>query len=71
MCFYLFAVKCLCGGFHGSIPPQNQVGSSILQSFEILANLSPDTTLLVSETKLETNQDTVQCGGEFVNFLSL
>ena len=33
MSIYLLALRCLCGGFHGSMPPQNHVGSSMIILF--------------------------------------
>ena len=33
ICIYLLALRCLCGGFHGSMPPQNHVGSSMIILF--------------------------------------
>ena len=33
ICMYLLALRCLCGGFHGSMPPQNHVGSSMIILF--------------------------------------
>ena len=39
ICIYLLALRCLCGGFHGSMPPQNQVGSSMVIGFIIYLKL--------------------------------
>ena len=39
MSIYLLALRCLCGGFHGSMPPQNQVGSSMVIGFIIYLKL--------------------------------
>lgn len=53
---HLFAVKCLWGGFHCSIPPQNHVGSSIFINLSVIffskyLYLLPDTSCIRIKTR--------------------